>query len=114
MKDYDSRRYQIGEDRISSRDQYRSGRRENKGNHKWVSVDWSCNNRVTPYRVFHIVFVHVYVGFIGDICIYVRLLKKICVHLGKHEILGSYSGLGVTRVCRCCLKFYVFFCGPFS
>jgi hypothetical protein len=113
-KDLCLRKFWIGGEGISSRDQYRSGRRENKHSGKWVSADWSRNSRITSYGVCRTVFVHVYTSSSEDKHVYTGLLKERCVHLGKRESLGSYNRLGVSRVCRCCLKFFVFLCGTFS
>jgi hypothetical protein len=101
-KDFFSRRSWIGGEGISSRDQYRSGRRENRGNHKWVSTDWSHNNRVMSYGVFvQSLCVHVH-GFQWRKHVYMGFLKERHVHLRKVKVWGRTTG-GVARVCRCCL-----------
>jgi hypothetical protein len=51
------------------------GRRVNKGILKWVLADWSHNDRVTPYNVFHIVLVSIYVSFNGDRHVYMGIIK---------------------------------------
>jgi hypothetical protein len=105
-KDFYSRRSWIGGEGISSRDQYRSGTRENRGNRKCVSTKWSRNNKVTLYELCHTTFVHVYTGFSGDKRIYAGLIKESHVHLKKRENLGLYCRPRVARVCRCSLKLY--------
>ena len=69
----------------------RSGRRDNRGNCKWVSADWSRNIRAVPYGVRHTVFECVYVGFSGDRHIYMGLLKERHVHLRKRESSRSFN-----------------------
>jgi hypothetical protein len=66
MKEYDLRRFWIGREGLPYRYQYSSWRRDNKGIQKWVSVDWSRNNRVTSYKVRCTNFVHMYIGFSED------------------------------------------------
>jgi hypothetical protein len=112
-KDLCLRKSWIGGEGISSRDQYRSGRRENRHSGKWVSADWSRSSKITSYGVCRTVFVHVYTSSSEDKHVYTGLLKERRVHLGKRESLGSYNRLGVARVCRCCLKFLYFSVGHF-
>jgi hypothetical protein len=83
----------IGGEGIPSRHWYKSRKREIRGNCKWVSKDWSRNNRVTPYRVFSTIFMHVYVGFSGNKCVYIGLIKERRVHLRESGISGPYNKL---------------------
>jgi hypothetical protein len=114
MKDCDSRRSWIGGEGISSRDKYRSRRRENMGNHKKI-----CHIR-EPQQLYGVV--HRSQASQGTYVCMIQC-RKVCMYMGdnedrdiqvlRSESTRSYNQGGDSRIAGVIYSFLNFSMGHF-